>query len=229
MGNLLEILRFQQAYPDRVILLSGNHEYHETLYTALNEFFHVHWTNATEKPYPGKLPPHHYGHVRLEFLRKFGVIEGEKLYAAFVAWGMRLPYVCFGADGLMLSHTVGKAPGIDGPVTFADMLHAKRDDAACIKQASLGVCRRRQPSQHTAMVTNRVIDAALLEEFSALGVTHIVVGHSHYRSGDILHNAPMLVTTLCLASRQPGRRALHLSGNARQPRAQTSARSAAAG
>ena len=44
------------------------------------------------------------------------------------------------------------------------------------------------------MTTNRAIDAALLEEFSVLGVTHIAVGHSHYRSGDILHHAPLLVT-----------------------------------
>ncbi len=201
VGNLVEILRFREANPGHVILLSGNHEYHETLYAALNEFFNVHWNNATQNPFAGKLPPHHYGHVRLEFIRKFGVTEGEKLYSAFVAWGARLPYVCFGADGLMLSHSVGKASSITGPVTFADMLYAKRDDALCIKQSGFGVCKQRHPSQHTAMVGNRVIDAPLLDAFSALGVTHVVVGHSHYRSGDITHNAPMLIT-LCASHPQ---------------------------
>ena len=34
--NLMGILKFQAAFPGRVILLNGNHEFNETYHTALN-------------------------------------------------------------------------------------------------------------------------------------------------------------------------------------------------
>ena len=94
----------------------------------------------------------------------------------------------------MLSHSVGKARGMNASIKFADMVYAKRNDALCIQQLGFEACKQSRNSQHTAMVSNRVIGAVLLKEFGKLGLTHLVVGHSHYRSGDILHSDPSLIT-----------------------------------
>jgi hypothetical protein len=191
IGNLVEILRFQNQHPRHVILLSGNHEFRESWHTALDEYFEVHWTNATRNPFAGKLPPDHYGHIRLDLARKFGAAAGEQLYRAFEDWGLSLPYICFDAHGLMMSHSVGK---LEGPIKLADLVGAKQDDLASIRRLGYAAWKKEQKSPHAALVNNRAINGALLDEFDALGVSHFAVGHSHYRSGDILHSAKTLIT-----------------------------------
>jgi hypothetical protein len=191
VGNLVEILRFQKQHPQHVILLSGNHDSRESWYTALDGYFGVHWTNATQNPLAGKRPPDHYGHARLELARKFGAVVGEQLYQDFADWGASLPYICFDAHGLMMSHSLGK---LAGPIQLADLVGAKQDELA--SDRGLGcVSWKRKSSPHAALVNNRAINGALLDEFGALGVSQFVVGHSHYRSGDImLHGGKMLIT-----------------------------------
>jgi hypothetical protein len=192
IGNLVEILRFQKQHPQHVILLSGNHESRESWHTALQEYFEVHWTNATQNSFTGKLPPNHYGHMRLDLARKFGAVVGEQLYRDFEAWGLSLPYICFDAHGLMMSHSVGK---LAGPIQLADLVGAKQDELASTQGLGYASWKRGPRSPHAALVNNRAITGALLDEFGALGVSHFVVGHSHYRSGDIvLHGGKTLIT-----------------------------------
>jgi hypothetical protein len=192
IGNLVEILRFQKQHPQHVILLSGNHDSRESWHTALNEYFEVHWTNAIQNPFAGKLPPDHYGHARLDLARKFGAVAGEQLYRDFEDWGLSLPYICFDAHGLMMSHSVGK---LAGPIQLADLVGAKQDELASVQGLGYASWKREAESLHAALVNNRAINGALLDEFGALGVSHFVVGHSHYRSGDImLHGGKMLIT-----------------------------------
>lgn len=104
IDSLIKVLKLKKCYPDKVVLLSGNHEFRETYYTVLKEFFVTHWNNFIKNP-TDKVPPNHYGHIRLELITNFGFDEGEKIYDSFVNWGKSLPYLAFSKKGIMMSHT----------------------------------------------------------------------------------------------------------------------------
>ena len=200
VDNLRLILQFQRRNLRRVVLLSGNHEFRETFHTALTEYFDIHWNNAIKNPFGTKNPlkDNHYGHIRLELARRFGIPAGENLYRAFERWGMSLPYICLVPDGIMLSHSLGRPQGATGSVQLVDLIDAKHKDANSIKRLGFEAWKKHQISPHAAMVNNRVIGPALLREFGeGLNVSHFVVGHSHYRSGDILSTDGRFLITIC--------------------------------
>ena len=198
-ANLLEVLRFQEANPESVILLSGNHEFRETLRTALNEFLNKHWNRFADVPRPSELhnrvagQDNHYGHMRLDLARSFGYAEGERLYRAVQEWGIGLPWICL-SDQLMLSHSLGKPAGMT--LDVVSLLRGKRDGST-IRQMGPEVWGARRGSVHSAMVNNRIMTEDLLANFRrVLGVTQFVVGHCHYRSGDTAHYGQHSVTTV---------------------------------
>ncbi|MEM7028429.1 MAG: metallophosphoesterase [Chloroflexota bacterium] len=197
IDNLIAMLSIQAKYPDRVICLSGNHDYRETYQTAVNEYFNKHWRAATDNPHPAKLPPQHYGHARLDFVCAFGAEQGEALSLAFDTWGRRLPYICLAPDGVMISHSVGKAKHLTQPLQWSDLLTAKTDDLTAMRQLGMAQWSANRQSQHSAMVNNRIITPDLLAEYRRLGVHHFIVGHTHYRSGDVRINQDQTVTTVC--------------------------------
>lgn len=129
--NVIEILRLQQRYPKSVVLLSGNHEFEESLQMALNEYFNVHWQRFSNREVPAILhdrlmqPDNHYGHMRLQLMQDFGYEAGESLYAAYAEWGLRLPYICL-SDSLMISHSLGLPD--DGVPSVSSIVNGKRDD-----------------------------------------------------------------------------------------------------
>lgn len=202
--TLCEILTFQQRYPESVILLSGNHEFKESLTTALDEYFFVHWDHFTASELPpelaDRLPQHdnHYGHMRLDLIRSFGFAEGERIYHACANWGVKLPYVCLFGN-VMLSHSLGKRD--ETPISQAELFNGKAKDAEALMSLGYEAWRAHHPSLHSAMVNNRTITAALLDEFSQLlGVDEFVVGHCHYRSGDTKRLGSNSVTTVVSSS-----------------------------
>ena len=187
--NLREVLKFQKANSSSVILLSGNHEFRETYLTALKEHFLTHWDHFTAKKLPERLrnrlpeEDNHYGHIRFDLIRSFGIAEGERIYKAFEDWGMKLPYICI-SDNLMISHSIGKIEG-DKKIQLSDLINAKQRDAEDIKRLGYEAWKARKSSIHSAMVNNRIITSELLDEFrDEIQVNQFVVGHSHYRSGD---------------------------------------------
>ncbi|MEM7530922.1 MAG: metallophosphoesterase [Chloroflexota bacterium] len=197
---LTEILQFQQAYPDSVILLNGNHEFEESHETALNEYFRVHWERVTAQTLPpiiaDRLPENdaHYSHMRLDLMRSFGYAEAQRLYTASAAWGMRLPYICIAGD-ILMSHSLGKQDGVS--LTLSDLIYGKRGDDERLAQMGYETWSAQKPSTHAALVNGRIITADLLNEFSEiLGVNRFIVGHTHYRSGDTIHLGDYTVTTI---------------------------------
>jgi hypothetical protein len=199
IGNLTKVLKLKGKYPNNVILLNGNHEFRETYLTALKEYFKTHWGNAntTRKSYPAKIPEEetHYGHIRLELITKYGVEKGEELYKLFEEWGRSLPYICFAADGIMMSHSIGLKKDTK-EITFKDLANVKEEDAKVIKELGYEAWKKAQVTLHAAMVNNRKITPGLLDMFKKLGVNKgFVVGHTHYRSGDIDHDESLV--TIC--------------------------------
>lgn len=202
--TLLEILTFQQKFPKSVVLLSGNHEFKESLNTALDEYFFIHWNHFTAEELPNaladRLPQNdnHYGHMRLDLIRSFGFEEGERLYDACANWGVGLPYICL-SENLMLSHSLGKRD--DSPISPEEVLNGKARDAAALRALGYEAWRAQHSSLHSAMVNNRTITADLLDAFSALfHVDRFVVGHCHYRSGDTKRLGRNAITTVVSSS-----------------------------
>ncbi|MFT6302374.1 MAG: putative phosphodiesterase [Pseudomonadales bacterium] len=202
--NILEILRLQQLYPHAVVLLSGNHEFKESLPMALNEYFNVHWQRFANNEIPAalhdRLPKHdnHYGHMRLQLLHDFGYEVGERLYAAYAEWGLRLPYICL-SDSLMISHSLGLPDGTKPTVNA--IVNGKKDDAHLIQQGGYQAWHEQRQSVHSALVNNRLFSAELLNSFNRLlGAKEFVVGHCHYRSGDTVQYGEYKVTTIVSSS-----------------------------
>ena len=201
IGNLIKVLKLKKKHRDRVILLSGNHEFRETYYTVLKEYFETHWNNALDPKRamdPPKVPPQHYGHIRLELMRDFGVKEGEEIYELFEEWGKSLPYMAFSAKGVMMSHSIGLSSEFEGKepdksVCFKELARAKQDpkDAALFKALGYEGWKRYADTLHAKMVNSKDIYPGLLKKFKPLGVKVFVVGHRHYRSGDIHRKGEM--------------------------------------
>jgi len=188
IDNLITVLSLAEEFPHRVILLGGNHESKESYFTALNEYFMVHWNNAKRNLFLDKYPPNHYGHLRLELITRFGVEKGEEIYQLFGEWGKRLPYMAFSARGVMMSHTIGlPAEVMNETLDFRRLAYAKR----------------RSEKLYSSMVSNRDDLPIFLDTFSAnLGINVFLVGHSHYRSGDV-EGGGRLVTICSSDKRSP--------------------------
>lgn len=195
IDNLITVLKLEEQFPKNVVLLSGNHEFRETYYTVLNEFFITHWDNFMKNP-TDKVPPNHYGHIRLELVTRFGFKQGEYIYDLFVKWGRRLPYVAFSAKGIMMSHSIGLAKN-KNCISFDELAKAKKDpiDLEYIKNRGYEDWRKNCDTLHARMVNNNEITKSLLNIFqNCLGVNVFVVGHRHYRSGDIHKEGNMIWT-----------------------------------
>lgn len=202
--NVLEILRLQQRHPQAVVLLSGNHEFKESLPMALNEYFNVHWQRFANREVPIELQnrliqqDHHYGHMRLQLIKEFGYEAGERIYAAYAEWGLRLPYICL-SNSLMISHSLGLPEGIEPTVTA--IVNGKSDDAHLMRQQGYAAWHAQRQSVHSALVNNRVFSTELLNSFNRLlGAKEFVVGHCHYRSGDTVQYGKHQVTTIVSSS-----------------------------
>ncbi|MFT4726334.1 MAG: hypothetical protein ACI9UN_000829 [Granulosicoccus sp.] len=198
--NLAEIIEFQNAYPNAVVLLSGNHEFKESYLTALSQYLNTHWERFSAEELPANLQdrlPHlgnHYGHMRLDLVRSFGFEEGERLYSACFEWGLGLPCMCISGD-LMISHSLGKLASQD--VQLSDLLHCKQIDVVNLRQLGYETWSACRPSLHSALINSRTITSELINEFSrVLEVKQFVVGHCHYRSGDTLRFGDNSVTTI---------------------------------
>jgi len=198
--NVLEILRLQQRYPEHVVLLSGNHEFQESMSSALNEYFNVHWQRFARHEIPTVLQDrlsqqgNHYGHMRLQLIQDFGYDVGERVYAAYSEWGLRLPYICL-SDELMISHSLG-VPDDMQPIVV-EIVNGKQDDAQWMRQHGYKAWHAQRQSVHSALVNNRGFSAELLSSFNELlGAKEFVVGHCHYRSGDTVRYGQHQVTTI---------------------------------
>lgn len=198
--NVLEILQLQQRYPNSVVLLSGNHEFNESLPTAINEYFNVHWKRFADSDIPEALHDrlmgggNHYGHMRLQLIQDFGYETGEEIFSAYAEWGLSLPYICL-SDDLMISHSLGLPEDVEP--TIASIVNGKRDDADLMRQHGYAAWHAQRHSVHSALVNNRHFSVELLNSFNrSLGATEFVVGHCHYRSGDTVHYGKHLVTTI---------------------------------
>ncbi|MFC1712930.1 metallophosphoesterase [Candidatus Poribacteria bacterium] len=186
IDNLIALLSLEEEFPDRVVLLGGNHESRESYLAALNEYFIVHWNNAKENLFLDKYPPNHYGHLRLELITRFGVEKGEEIYDLFGEWGKRLPYIAFSAKGVMMSHSIGLPSE-----SMGETLDLER----------LAYAKRRSEAFYHRMVSNRDSLPSFLGRFTAdLGVDVFVVGHSHYRSGDVEENGRLV--TICSSDKK---------------------------
>ncbi|MCP4600886.1 MAG: serine/threonine protein phosphatase, partial [Proteobacteria bacterium] len=187
--TLVSVLTLKQEFPKNVVLLSGNHEFGETYFTAIREYFEIHWENA--ESHPDKHPPSHYGHIRLELAKKFGIERCETLYSLFAEWGRSLPYIAYSAQGVMMSHSIGLPleyfdEGNARALNLEDLAQAKRgQDEREFERLGYEAWKQSANTLHACMVNGRSIDSATLEQFQALGAKVFVVGHSHYRSGDI--------------------------------------------
>ena len=187
--TLVSVLTLKQEFPKNVVLLSGNHEFGETYFTAIREYFEIHWENA--RSHPGKHPPSHYGHIRLELAKRFGVVKGETLYSLFAEWGRSLPYIAYSHKGIMMSHSIGLPPryfdeGNARALNLEELAQAKRgQDEREFERLGYEAWKQSANTLHACMVNGRSIDSATLEQFQALGAKVFVVGHNHYRSGDI--------------------------------------------
>jgi len=189
INTLQEVLHFRQSYPENVVLLSGNHEGPETYATALLEFFSVHWGqwqrfSETSSP-TFKAPPHHYGHLRLDLIKRFGITAGENTYKTFVEWGRLLPFIAVSQKGVFVCHSVGLKPA--SVPAKSDFECAKQDTIDIDELEAMGfeAWKRVQNTVHSQMVNNRVLKRGTLDTLSAIfGSDVFVVGHTHYRSGD---------------------------------------------
>lgn len=186
IDNLITVLSLEEEFPHRVILLGGNHESKEPYPTALNEYFMVHWNNAKRNLFLDKYPPNHYGHLRLELITRFGAEKGEEIYQLFGEWGKRLPYMAFSAKGVMMSHTIGLPEEVmNETLDFRKLAYAKR----------------RSEKLYSRMINNRDDLPKFLCIFSAnLGINVFLVGHSHYRSGDVEENGRLM--TICSSDKR---------------------------
>jgi GNAT superfamily N-acetyltransferase len=206
VGNLITVLELQKEFPNRVILLSGNHEFRETYMTAIKECYKTHWDNATNRPFDGKNTKDgtHYGHIRFELISKFGVTRGEEIYRLFENWGRNLPYICFSTNGLMMSHSIGLPEEyLNGSkqLCLKDLAFAKEDPADIQLFKDLGyeawkaTAKTGDTTVHALMVNNRKITSGLLGKFQSIGVQGFMVGHTHSMSGNIEQKGRLI--TLC--------------------------------
>jgi hypothetical protein len=200
VDTLVSLLTLKSEFSENVVLLGGNHEFRETYFTAMREYFEIHWKNAAS--HPSKSPPSHYDHVRLELVKKFGVERGEAVYALFAEWGRSLPYIAYSAKGVMMSHSIGLPPeyvgeGSTRTLSLRALAQAKRGaDEREFEQLGYEAWRREAHSLHAYMVNGRSVDPGTLERFKALGARVFALGHNHYRSGDIHKKGEMVAADI---------------------------------
>jgi hypothetical protein len=200
IDTLISVLELKKDFPESVVLLSGNHEFRETYFTAIREYFETHWKNAAS--HPSKSPPSHYDHIRLELAKKFGVERGEAVYALFAEWGRSLPYIAYSAKGVMMSHSIGLPPeyvgkGSTRTLSLRVLAQAKRGaDERAFEQLGYEAWRREAHNLHAYMVNGRSVDPGTLERFRALGARVFAIGHNHYRSGDIHKKGEMVAADI---------------------------------
>ncbi len=198
LENLIYILSLQEAHRSNLVILSGNHEVRETLLTALTEYYHTHWNNSRMNKLCGKLPPFHYGHIRLDLMMRFGVEDGEELYRLFGNWGRGLPYIVFSDKKVMISHSLGLL-GQEAKISFAALACAKAEDEPNFRTQGYEAWRKSKGTLYACMANNGKIEPELLVNMqkSIIAPRHIgspnvfVVGHRHFRSGDIHHSGKM--------------------------------------
>ncbi|MCP4540351.1 MAG: hypothetical protein GY832_24700 [Chloroflexi bacterium] len=188
---LVKMLRLRQDFPENVFLLSGNHDFAETYATAFTEYFETHWLQwqqfSAEFAPKFKAPPKHYGHIRLELVRRYGITTGEAIYAKFAEWGKSLPFLARSDKGILICHSVGLNEDSAPPLTIADFVRAKDDpvDVGEFDEFGYEAWRERRKTLHSQMVNNRTITNSTLDQLAGvLNVKVFVVGHRHYRSGD---------------------------------------------
>jgi len=187
---LKEVLRLEKEFPKSVILLSGNHEFGETYATALTELLSTHWGQWLELSAsltPGwKVPPNHYGHLRLDLAVLHGAVAGEAVYRKFELWGRSLP-LCAQHQNVFMCHSVG--PGKPEPgCSLHEMLENAKSDPSDIRKLvddGYEAWKNDKETFHASVVNNRDITADILKEFTdGIGADVFLVGHTHYRSGD---------------------------------------------
>lgn len=190
---LEEVLRLQRDFGDSVILLSGNHEFGETYATALEEFFETHWgqwneLSRTLSP-EWKRPPGHYGHVRLDLVVRYGADAGEAVHRKFELWGRSLPLCAFHPGlGLFMSHSAGPETPAAGQLSRTSLQQAKGQALDIKKLVFDGyeAWKAECDTVHARMVNNRNVTPATLDALKeSVGADVFVVGHTHYRSGDL--------------------------------------------
>ncbi len=198
--NLISILELREAYPHTVVLLNGNHEFKESYQTALKQFLSVHWDRFRQDQLPERLKNrqpqlnNHYGHLRLELVRKFGFERGEHLYDLCSSWGRSLPCICISGD-LMISHSLGMNLG--DSFTLSNIINAKHNNIDDLHALGYEAWSASRNSQHAQLVNNRVFTTELVHAYCQLfEVTQFVVGHCHYRSGDTKCIGKGVVTTI---------------------------------
>ncbi len=194
---LEEVLRLKCRCGESVVLLSGNHEFGETYATALKEFLDTHWTqwsdlSGTLTP-EWKTPPGHYGHVRLDLVARYGAEAGEAVHRMFELWGRSLHLCAYHPGfGIFMCHSLGVVKPKNGQSYGLALRQAKRDTSDIRKLAFDGYesWKAESGSNHARMVNSRDITPATLraltQGLAELGeVGAFVVGHTHYRSGDL--------------------------------------------
>ena len=191
IDTLIEVLEFQEKHKGKVCLLSGNHEFAETLATAFNEFFVTHWNQwqiFSEKVSPSfKKPPEHYGHVYTELLRRCGLRRGLEIYNRFAKWGRNLPFLALSTKGILMCHSLGLRSGDMSLPTKLALMQAKSDlvDIDELETVGYEAWKKRRKTLHSQMVNNRLIQRSSLDHITQLFENNVfVVGHTHYRSGD---------------------------------------------
>ena len=189
--TLLGVLKLGKEYPRNVVLLSGNHEGPATFRTATKEFGLTHWKqfqDFSRDASPGsKPPPLHYGNLRLDICRKFGITIGERVYKKFAEWGRSLPLFAVSDKGVLISHSLGIPGGMDGTLTRSDLDEAKNDTEDTMHLWKIGYesWKAHKVSIHSVIVNFREITPAILDVFARIfDVRVFCVGHSHFRSGD---------------------------------------------
>ena len=191
IDTLIEVLEFQEKHKGNVFLLSGNHEFAETLATAFNEFFVTHWNqwrNFSEKISPCfKKPPKHYGHIYTELLWRYGLRRGLEIYSRFAKWGRNLPILALSTKGILMCHSLGLRGGDMSLPTKRALVQAKSDRVDIDELETVGyeAWKRHRKTLHSQMVNNRLIRRSTLDRITQLFENNVfVVGHTHYRSGD---------------------------------------------
>lgn len=202
--TLIYLLELKKRHPKKVILLSGNHEFRETYLTCYKEFFHTHWDDALRSGFVAKQPPrNHYNHVRFELVRTFGATRGEKLYDHFEEWGWSLPFLAYHKErGILISHSF---PPPEKKGELSELLSTGSGSPRAKSKADLGDMGyetwKKSMSLHAQTLNNREGLRQLSDMCTDLELSWWVVGHTHFRSGDIVRQGRTGIVTVC-SSRQ---------------------------
>ena len=116
---------------------------------------------------------------------------------------MKLPYICINGQGLVICHSLGRPDGIERPISWDDLVNGKKADKDDMIRYGYEAWKGRKLSYHAAMVNSRDFTEPLLSHIAGAikqEVAYFVVGHTHYRSGDIQVAGDKRIITLCSSS-----------------------------